>query len=57
MAMNTILQDTDRLLRRSRIKKSFAGIRLGEKIEEKQDSEQYDDTGLYQGKRIYWLKV
>ena len=55
MAINTILQDPDRLLRRSRMKKSFAGIRLGETAELKEDCEQYDDTGLYQCK--YDIKV
>ena len=50
VAINTILQDTDRLIKRSRIKKTFSGNRIGEKIEEKHDTEQYDDTGVYQGK-------
>ena len=51
MAVNSILSDPDRLLRRCQLKKSFPNRRLGqdkEKIEQL-DSEQYDDTGLYQG--------
>jgi len=48
VALNTVMQDTDRLLNRSRAKKSFAGLRIGEDESKKTDSEQYDDTGLYQ---------
>jgi len=50
VAVNSILSDPDRLLRRCQLKKSFPNRRLGqdkEKIEQL-DSEQYDDTGLYQ---------
>ena len=50
VALNTVMQDTDRLLNRSRAKKSFAGLRIGEDESKKTDSEQYDDTGLYQCK-------
>ena len=50
VALNTVMQDTDRLLNRSRAKKSFAGIRIGDDESKKTDSEQYDDTGLYQCK-------
>ena len=55
VALNTVMQDTDRLLNRSRAKKSFAGLRIGEDESKKTDSEQYDDTGLYQCK-IWLLK-
>jgi len=52
VALNTVMQDTDRLLNRSRAKKSFAGLRIGEDESKKTDCEQYDDTGLYQCKII-----
>ena len=53
VAVNSILSDPERLTRRCQLKKSFPNRRLGQdkdKIEQ-QDAEQYDDTGLYQGKQ------
>ena len=48
-AVNAIMADPDRLLRRSRLRKSFTTRRLGsENNDAEQDEEHYDDTGLYQ---------
>ncbi|CAG5083501.1 Oidioi.mRNA.OKI2018_I69.PAR.g10393.t1.cds [Oikopleura dioica] len=48
-AVNAIMADPDRLLRRSRLRKSFTARRLGvEENDAEQDEEHYDDTGLYQ---------
>ena len=35
--------------------RTLKGIRLGENEDEKDDAEQYDDTGLYQGTFYYFF--
>ena len=48
-AVNAIMADPERLLRRSRLRKSFTTRRLGsENNDAEQDEDHYDDTGLYQ---------
>ena len=49
VALSSIMNENERLLRRSKMKKTNAGVRCGETEDEKQDPEQYDDTGLYLG--------
>ena len=44
------MNENERLIRRSKMKKTNSGIRCGEVEDEKFDAEQYDDTGLYLGK-------
>merc|ERR1711892_280284 len=47
VALASIMGENERLIRRSRMKKTNQGVRCGESQEEKEDHEQYDDTGLY----------
>ena len=49
VALASIMGENERLIRRSRMKKTNQGVRCGESQEEKEDHEQYDDTGLYLG--------
>ena len=59
VALSSIMNENERLLRRSKMKKTNAGVRCGETEDEKQDPEQYDDTGLYLGifDRCFRLKT
>lgn len=47
VALASIMNENERLIRRSKMKKTNSGIRCGEVEDEKFDAEQYDDTGLY----------